>query len=246
MSPLAAALAVAAVILVAAFVRSALGFGDAVVARPLLAALLGMKTVTPLVAFIGPTISLLILARHWASVDFRGSARLIAASAAGIPVGILFLAALPEAAVRGALGGVVLLYGAYGLAVPAARPKREGSGTAYAVGFAAGLLGGAFNLNGPPVVVYGTLKDWPRDTFRATLQGYFLPTGLLILLGHGAAGLWSGRVVGLFACSLPALVLGVWLGERVSRRIPGELFRRIVYVSLAVMGAYLILRAALG
>jgi uncharacterized membrane protein YfcA len=172
--------------------------------------------------------------------------RLIAASVAGIPVGIFLLAGLPEAAVRGALGAVVLVYGTYGLAKPTARPKPERAGTACAVGFAAGVLGGAFNLNGPPVVVYGTFRDWPRDKFRATLQGYFLPTGLFILLGHGVAGLWSGRVVGLFACSLPALVLGVWLGEKVSRKIPGDLFRRIVYVSLAVMGAFLILRAALG
>ena len=53
---------VAAVVFVAALVRSALGFGDAAVAMPLLAMALGLRTATPLVAFIGPTISILILA----------------------------------------------------------------------------------------------------------------------------------------------------------------------------------------
>ena len=56
---------VAAVLFVAAFVRSALGFGDAVVAMPVLAMILGLRTATPLVAFVGPTISILILAADY-------------------------------------------------------------------------------------------------------------------------------------------------------------------------------------
>ena len=40
-------------------------------------------------------------------------------------------------------------------------------------GFFAGILGGAYNTNGPPVVIYGSLRKWSPATFRATLQGYF-------------------------------------------------------------------------
>ncbi len=243
MGPVAVALLVAAVVLAAAFVRSAVGFGDAVVAMPLLALFLGLRTVTPLVAFVGPTLSVLILARHWSKVDLRAAVRLIIASVAGIPVGIYLVARLPDAPLRTALGAVVLLYGLFGLARPAGRSRAAKGWLAWPVGLVAGVLGGAYNTNGPPVVVYATLRDWPPDRFRATLQGYFLPTGLLILLGHGAAGLWSGQVLGLYAVSLPSLVAGAWLGEKVSRDIPGIVFRRIVYVSLVIMGAFLILRA---
>jgi len=243
MDPTAVALLVAAVVLAAAFVRSAVGFGDAVVAMPLLALFLGLRTVTPLVAFIGPTISILILAIHWSKVDVRAAARLVVASVAGIPVGIYLVARLPEAPLRTALGAVILLYGLFGLARPAARLASTKAWLAWPVGFAAGVLGGAYNTNGPPVVAYATLLDWPPNRFRATLQGYFLPTGLLILLGHGAAGLWTGQVLRLYAVSLVPLLVGVWLGEKVSRGIPGIAFRRVVYVSLVIMGAFLILRA---
>lgn len=246
MSPLATGLLVAGVVLAAAFVRSALGFGDAVVAMPLLAAFLGLRTATPLVAFIGPTISILILAKHWSKVDLRAAVRLIIASAAGIPVGIYLLAGLPEGPLRTALGAVILLYGLFGLWRPTAQPRTGKAWAAWPVGFVAGVLGGAYNTNGPPVVVYAALRDWPPDRFRATLQGYFLPTGLLILLGHGAAGLWTSQVLKLYAVSLPALLAGVWLGEKISRTIPGNLFRRIVYVSLVIMGAFLIFQAVAG
>ena len=114
-----------------------------------------------------------------------------------------------------------------------------------AVIFIAGILGGAYNTNGPPAVIYGMLKGWPPERFRATLQGYFLPTGLVILLGHGAAGLWTGLVLRLFAFSLPALFLGVWLGGKVHRRVPEKRYRQVVYASLVIMGGFLVLRTLL-
>lgn len=244
MSPLAVVLLAAGIILVAAFVRSAIGYGDAVVAMPLLALLMGLKTATPLVAFMGPTISILVLARHWTKVDLRAAATLILASAAGIPVGVYLLARLPEAPLRMALGVVILSYGFFGLLRPGIRLRNEKSGLTFFIGLVAGILGGAYNTNGPPVVIYGTLRDWPPERFRATLQGYFLPTGLVILLGHGAAGLWTGLVLKLYALSLPAIVLGVWFGGKVSRDIPGSKFRQIVHISLIIMGGLLLLQAA--
>jgi uncharacterized membrane protein YfcA len=238
-------LLVIAVIFIAAFVRSSLGFGDAVIAMPLIAASAGLKTAAPLVAFMGPAISVLILARHWQKADLKSAVKLIAASVAGIPLGIYLLTRLPEAPLRTALGVIILLYGLFGLLKPTLRIEHEKAGFPYLVGFIAGVLGGAYNTNGPPAVIYGMLRGWPPERFRATLQGYFLPTGLLILLGHGAAGLWTGQVLRLFVFSLPALFLGVWLGGKVHRRVPEKRYRQAVYASLVIMGGFLVLRTLL-
>ena len=243
MTPLEFALLAAAIILVSAFVRSALGFGDAVLAMPLLAAFLDLRTATPLVAFIGPTISILILARDWRKSDFKTSLRLVVASLVGIPVGIVLLTRLPEGPLRIVLGLFILFYGIYGLWRPDLRMRKEPPGLVWGVGLLAGMLGGAFNTNGPPAVVYGLARGWTPATFRATLQGYFLPTGLFILAGHGVAGLWTAEVLRLYLYSLPGLLLGVFLGGRVNRVIPPERFNRFVFIALAAMGALLILRA---
>jgi uncharacterized membrane protein YfcA len=233
---------VAAVLFAAAFVRSAVGFGDAVVAMPLLAMAVGLKTASPLVAFVGPTISLLILAKSWRKVEFKTAGRLIAATLLGIPVGIYGLARLPEAPLKIALGLVILLYGVFGLARPQATLKNEKAWMPWALGASAGVLGGAYNTNGPPVVAYGMLRGWPPESFRATLQGYFLPTGLAILAGHGLAGLWTGTVLKLFVYSLPAIALGVLLGGLLHKKLTHEIFAKLVYASLAVMGAAMLLR----
>jgi len=238
--------AVVGIVFAAAFVRSALGFGDAVIAMPLLAMAVGLKTASPLVAFMGPTISLLILARGWRKADMRSAARLIAASCLGIPVGIYGLARLPEEPLKVALGALILLYGAFGLAKPGARIRNEKAWLPWLVGWGAGVLGGAYNTNGPPVVAYGMLRGWPPEGFRATLQGYFLPTGLMILAGHGLAGLWTGEVLRSYLYSLPAIVLGVVLGGLLNRKLTHELFAKLVYGSLAAMGAALFIRALAG
>jgi uncharacterized membrane protein YfcA len=233
---------VAAVLFAAAFVRSAVGFGDAVVAMPLLAMAVGLKTASPLVAFVGPTISLLILAKSWRKVEFKTAGRLIAATLLGIPVGIYGLARLPEAPLKIALGLVILLYGVFGLARPQATLKNEKAWMPWALGASAGVLGGAYNTNGPPVVAYGMLRGWPPESFRATLQGYFLPTGLAILAGHGLAGLWTGTVLKLFVYSLPAIALGVLLGGLLHKKLTHEIFAKLVYIALAIMGAAMLLR----
>lgn len=233
---------VIAVLFVAAFIRSALGFGDAVVAMPLLAAALGLRTATPLVAFVGPTISLLILAKHWRKIEFKTAGRLIAATLLGIPVGVFGLARLPEEPLKIALGLIILLYGLFGLAKPGVRIEREARPVPWLVGWVAGVLGGAYNTNGPPVIAYGMLRGWPPESFRATLQGYFLPTGLAILAGHGLAGLWTGTVLRFYGYSLPAIVLGVVLGGLLDKKLAHELFAKLVYAALAVMGAVMLLR----
>lgn len=234
--------AVAGIIFVAAFVRSALGFGDAVVAMPLLAMVIGLKTATPLVAFMGPTISIIILARSWRGGDMKSAARLIVASLLGIPLGIYGLARLPEEPLKIALGILILLYGVFGLARPGARIRNEKAWLPWLVGWTAGVLGGAYNTNGPPVVAYGMLRGWPPERFRATLQGYFLPTGLAILAGHGIAGMWTGEVFRFYLYSLPAIVIGVVLGGLVNRKLTHDLFAKLVYGFLAAMGAVLLVR----
>jgi uncharacterized protein len=224
------------VLFVAAFVRSALGFGDALVAMPLLALVVGLQVATPVVAFAASTIGITILLSHWRSVDVRSTWRLVAASLVGIPFGLVLLKIAPEGYVKAALGLLLILYGLYSLLAPEL-PAVRGHWAAYVFGFVAGVLGGAYNTNGPPVVVYGALRHWSPEHFRATLQGCFLLTGLMILAGHGVAGLWTAQVLWLYLYSLPAIMLAIYLGARLNRRIPRETFSRAVYVFLVAMGA---------
>ena len=233
-------LTVVAIITLSAFTRSALGFGDALIAMPLLALILGMKTATPLVALVASTIALTILLQAWRKVDLRVTWRLVISTLLGIPIGLSFLNNAPETTVKGVLGVVLIGFGLYNLVSPTL-PALRSERWSYLFGLVGGILGGAYNTNGPPVVLYGVLRRWSPTRFRATLQGYFLPTGLTILISHGIAGLWTAIVLRLYLTALPAVLLGVLLGGWVHKRLPTQRFQKLVYTALVVMGVLLLI-----
>lgn len=226
------------ILFISTFTRSALGFGDALIAMPLLALVLGMQIATPLVAFGASTIALTILLGEWRSVDIKAAWRLILSSLVGIPIGLFLLKTAPEPVIKGGLGVLLIAFGLLNLINPKL-PTFRNEKLAYVFGLVAGVLGGAYNTNGPPVVVYGTLRRWSPDSFRSTLQAYFLPTGGTILISHGLAGLWTPDVLRLYVYALPFIMLAIYLGGRVNKVISSGRFNRIIYVSLVVMGVLL-------
>jgi uncharacterized membrane protein YfcA len=236
---------VVAVVFVAALVRATFGFGDALVGMPLLALLIPLRAATPLMAMVAPVLSAGLLVREWRHMDLRSSMRLVLSTVAGIPLGLFILAHVDEKPVNLALAAVIVLFAAYSLARPGLlRLKTEASAPAF--GFVAGILGAAYNTNGPPVVLYGALRGWPPEKFRATLQGYFLPTGLAILAGQGIAGLWTRPVVTAFLASLPAAALALFLGAELGRRIPAARFNRYVYILMLALGLALLIKNLAG
>ena len=234
-------LPVLVIVFAAAFVRAAFGFGDALVGMPLLALWVPLRVATPLMAMVAPVLSLALLCREWRHLDLRGAMRLIVSTIVGIPFGLFILKRVDEFLINLVLSAVIILFAAYNLMRPGLLRLRTDL-TAPAFGFVAGVLGAAYNTNGPPVVVYGALREWPPKVFRATLQGYFLPTGLAILVGQGIAGLWTGPVVTTFLASLPVALLAVVLGGALGRRLPAAKFRSAVHVLMLVLGLVLLIK----
>lgn len=240
-TPLMLIVLVMLVLWLAAFVRSAVGFGDALLAMPLLALLLGLQVATPLVGLTGLVISLIILTSSWRQVDFRNFWRLTVASLVGMPFGIWLLQHGDERIVNLALGLLLMGYGAYNLYRPTL-PALHSEAWAYPFGFVAGVLGSAYNTSGPPVVIYGAMRRWPPDLFRATLQGFFLISNVIVIAGHGLAGLWTQELLLLTLVSLPVLLSAVAVGAVVNRRIPAAQFARLVNGLLVVVGALFLLQ----
>jgi len=233
------------ILFLSTFIRASLGFGDAVLAMPLLALVVGLQTATPVVAMCATTIAVTILILDWKKVHLKASLRLIIASAVGIPIGLFLLKHAPEEILMIFLGSIILIYGLYNLVKPQLPTLSDKLGIALLFGFVAGLLGGAFNTNGPPVVIYGKMRRWSPANFRATLQGYFVPTSSMILIGHGLAGLWTPTVFRLYLYALPILFVAIFLGTKVNRALHPEKFDTVLNCALVAMGVALILNSVI-
>jgi uncharacterized membrane protein YfcA len=225
----------AVILFLCAFMRSAVGFGDALLAIPLLGMIMSLSTASPVVALAGWTMSLGILVANQETVDVQSAWRLIVASLVGIPLGVLLLHAAPERVVKFVLGLVLVLYGVYNLITPGV-PHLQHEKYALPFGFLAGVLGGAYNTSGPPVVIYGTLRRWSPEYFRATMQCYFFFTYLATIAGHGVARLLTPLVLELFLWALPGIGVGIYLGGKVHRMIPKPMFNRVLFSLLVVIG----------
>lgn len=230
-----------AILFVSTLIHSTLGFGQALIAMPLLVLVIELKTATPLVAFVLMTIAAVILLRNWRVVDLSAVWRLVLSSCFGIPVGLSLLKAVPDDLMKVFLGIVVILFSLYNLAnrhLKIIDLRRVGGGSvlAYLFGFLAGVLGAAYNTSGVVITIYATFRDWAPDRFRSTLQSYFVFTGLLILASHGWAGLWTPDVSRLYVMSLPLVLVGIFLGGKLNRFIPQGQFDGYVNVGLLIMG----------
>ncbi len=231
--------AVVAILCLATLFHGTLGFGTGLVAMPLLTLVIGVQDATALVAFVIVGTTIVLLRRSWQRLDRRAAIQLIVSSVLGVPVGILVLTNAPAELVQRGLGVLLIAYALYSLLGPPLFEARQ-SAWAYGLGFASGVLGGAYNTNAPPVVVFGTLRRWPPDVFRATLQAYFVPLAIVVWLGHGVSGLWSQEIAVAYAVYLPFGLVALWVGHRVAGRIPAAAFQRVLYLAVIVLGALLL------
>ncbi len=234
---------VLAVVFVATLIRSTFGFGEALLAVPLLAFVLPVAVAAPLVVLMSITVAALVVAQDWRMIHIRSTGWLLAPTFAGVPLGVLLLSSGHQRVVKAVLALVIVGFAGYFL-VGAKPPElqKDSRGWMLGCGFVAGVLGGAFGMNGPPLVVYGAMRRWSPQHFRATLQGYFLPASVVAMAGYWMAGLWVPAVTRYYLLSLPVAVPAILLGRAINGRMRGDAFLKYVYVGLAVVGMLLLLQ----
>ncbi len=234
---------VAAIVFVATFVRSTLGFGEALVAVPLLALVMPVTVAVPIATLVSITVAAVVVIQDFRHVRWQSAARLVVATFAGIPVGLLLLARVPEPLVKSLLAAIIIAFSVQGLRGAGVWHIADDT-TAWMFGLVAGILGGAYGMNGPPLAVYGSARRWSPAEFRATLQGYFLPASAAGMLGYWWIGLWTSRVTGLFLSSLPLVIAAIVLGRLVNTRIGRHRFSTLVYMSLLAIAGLLLIQSA--
>ncbi len=176
--------------------------------------------------------------RH--SLKWRNVAPFIVAGTISIPIGTLLLTRLDPAYMRIGIGGLLLVYGAYGLAKPAFKPVQAGLATDSVVGFANGLLCGLTGLPGFIITVWCQMRGWTKDAQRAVFQPVILASMTVTAAVLGISGAVTVPTIELFATGLPAVLGGLWLGFRLYGRLDEAAFRKLILVLLLVSGAALI------
>ncbi len=232
----------ATIVFFAGFIQGITGFGSAMIAVSLLSLFLDIKTVIPLVALLSLiTVSILTyqLKEHF---KYSHIHPLLIGSVPGIAVGILFLKSISAFLITAILGVILFLYGTYNL-LKGDGAIKIGKSTGYFLGFLAGYLGGAFNTNGPPAILYATAQPWSRHQIKVTLTSYFFISGLMVAASHAVSGLTTEKVISLFFRLAPFLAAGTLAGSKLYDKLHPDRFRNLMFIFLTVMGVGLIIKA---
>lgn len=252
-----ATLGVLFILFIATLIRSTFGFGEALVAVPLLAFFIPLEVAAPLAVLVSITIASIVVVQDWKKIHLRSTGWLVLSTLFGIPLGLLLLTSSHQRALKATLGLIIVGFAVYSLigrttighttsGRTSLELRRDSRGWLLACGFCAGVLGGAYGMNGPPLAIYGAMRRWSAQHFRATLQGYFLPASIIGMAGYWLAGLWVPAVTHYYLLSLPATVIAVFLGRAINHRLHGESFLKYIYLGLAGIGALLTIQAITG
>ena len=229
----------------ATVVRSALGFGEALIAVPLLAFVMPVEVAAPTAVLVSITVAFVIVIQDWRRIHMTSAGWLVGSTLLGIPLGLLALKKLPEPVVEAILGVVVVTFAAHALLTRRNHELKDDRLAGF-FGFTAGVLGGAYGMNGPPLAIYGSLRRWSPEHFRATLQAYFLPASLVGMGGYWFGGLWTPTVDRFYFASLPGVLVAIFLGRAINRRIRDRRFTVFVHAALTVIGTVLLFKALAG
>ncbi len=234
------------IVFIATLVRSTFGFGESLVAVPLLILLIPIEIAVPLSVLISIFIAAIIVVQDRKEIHFNSAKWLIIFAALGIPIGLLLLIYLNENITKAILGLLIILYSVYSLfSKNEFKLKTDNKIWLFICGFLSGILGGAYGLNGPPLVIYGNLRGWTAKTFRATLQAYFLPASMIGMFGYWYKDLWSWTVTYYFLIAIPVIVPAVFLGRFFNNRLKDGTFLKYVFVGLIFIGILLLSQSLL-
>ena len=226
---------------VAATVQAATGFGFALIAGPVIFALIDPAAAVGLMLVLAESVNLLVLfaERRKPQVDWAAVRPALVAAIPGLPVGALAVRLLPAGALRLVVAAVVCAAVAWRVAGPRrAAGREEHRMAAIAAGFSVGLLTTSTTTNGPPLAIWLTARGLDPATLRDTvtvLFGVLDVAGLVVLVavvGDRPVLAHAGWLLPLLA----VCVAGHALGRLIFQRLPRGHHERIV-LGLAVAAA---------
>ena len=234
-----AILIVIAVMFLYTFVGICAGFGGGLTSMPLITMVLPLKMAAPMSVIVGTATALYATWLSRKETDWKSAAVLILFSFLGIPVGLYALSYVPDHMMKIGLGGFLILYSFYSLFIPKL-PIYDRRWIAAPMGAIAGALGAAFSTNGPPVVMYGMLRNLGPAAFRGTLNAFFTANNIAIVGGLATSGILTISTFKLVIFCIPTMILGSIVGQYVHKRISVKVFRVMVFLLLIASGAMLI------
>ena len=228
-------------------IKTTTGFGTAIVTVSLGSLLIGSYEavlLSPVIDVIGGAI---LFYRDPVTDNKSFWIPLTAAMTAGSIIGAVVLKLIPMQSFDVLVGAVIALLGFWFIISRSGKGESDLETTLpnratpadLAVSTFSGLCGGLFAVSGPPIV-YWLGRRFAKFSFRRTLIAVFFFSNVGRLIAYGATGLLFGRLLTMTLYSIPGIVLGIFLGDRLFHFLSEGWFSRVVGAVLLIVSIKLL------
>jgi uncharacterized membrane protein YfcA len=235
----------AGVVLLAALIKGAIGFGFPTLGTPLLSLVMDVKAAV--VVLILPNIVMdgIQFARRGAPMaTVRRFAVLLAFGAVGTVVGTRLLVALSSTAATLILGAFIVAFVTLSATGATPRvPRRWEPWLSPVAGLLAGIVGGITNVPGTPLVMYFHALGLGKHEFVSSVAFTFVVYKIIQLGAVSYYGLLTPSRVGTSLILTVVALGGFALGLKVQDRLEQRTFNRAVLVFLGALGLWLVARS---
>jgi uncharacterized protein len=221
------------IILVASILQTSTGFGFSILATPFLLLLFEPAEEIQINLILSLVISAALLSKIKKDIDRTILKRFIIGSLCGLPVGILVFLFTDTTKLK--LGISVLLLVLTVLLLLQFR-VRQTKQRDLVIGGISGALTTSIGMPGPPILLYFSGTDTPKERLRGTTLAfylfiYFVSLVIQVVVAGTNATVWKSS-----AMALPIVVIGLMLGQRIFHKINQRMFTVFTYIILVFTG----------
>ena len=116
------------------------------------------------------------------------------------------------------------------------RLEKPGLGVGLVCSAFSGCCAGAFTIGGPMMALYFVEIARDKNAYVGNMQFLFLTTNLINFTMRVVRGYFSAELLPVAGVGVVCIMVGLWLGTLLSRRMSGDVARRVVYIGVGVSG----------
>lgn len=228
------------IILIASVLQTSTGFGFSILATPFLLLIFQPAEAIQINLLLSLVISSALIMKIKKDIDFGMLKRFIAGSALGLPIGMIIFMLIDINSLKLAVSLIIL--GLTILLIFAFRISQSKKRDVF-VGGLSGLLTTSIGMPGPPLLLYFSGTHTEKEKLRGTTLAFYLFIYSVSLITQV---IFAGTNKTIWVSSLSALPLvlaGLYLGQRLFKRINQNLFRKFTYIILLFTGIYLLIES---
>jgi uncharacterized protein len=233
------------IVLMAAVIKGAIGFGFPTFSTPLLALFIPVKSAVVLLILPNIVMDMVQASRQGGLVaTARRFALLVVCGGIGTLAGTHLLSVLSPRIALLILGITVVTFVTLNATRWAPRvPPSAARWLDAPVGFIAGVIGGVTNVPGTPLVIYFYALGLAKPDFVRAIAVTFVLYKVFQLGAVAWYGLLTWRLFGLSVVLSVVAMAGFRVGLAIQDRLDQRTFNRAILVILALLGSWLIVRA---